>query len=134
MSSSENIFGDVIYSYTREQAIADGELVDVTDAEGGAREAGFKFPTALTRALWNRIEAIPTSREGIESITGRLWDVCYMSMCAAKRVRDQSTSNVYAQLLMGAKGDRKRKITILINVGPGDNAEPVITIGFPEDF
>jgi hypothetical protein len=38
---------DLIHSYSRAEAIADGVLVDVTPV---AREAGIRFPVALTRA------------------------------------------------------------------------------------
>jgi hypothetical protein len=58
----------VISSYTRAQAIADGELVDVSTI---AREAGFRFPTAITRALWADIAAIPAERP-LEDLQGRL--------------------------------------------------------------
>ena len=40
---------NVVYSYSRAQAIADGVLVDITDA---ARVAGFKVPTVLTATLY----------------------------------------------------------------------------------
>src|SRR6185437_8267129 len=43
-------FGEVIYSYTRAQAIADGVLVDVSET---AKEAGFKYPVALTRMVFD---------------------------------------------------------------------------------
>lgn len=56
-NSLTEIFGEVIYSYTRAQALEDGELVDVTET---AREAGFKLPFAVSRALWNVIETIPS--------------------------------------------------------------------------
>jgi len=39
---------NVIYSYTRAQAIEDGMFVDVTET---AKEAGFKYPVAITRNL-----------------------------------------------------------------------------------
>lgn len=119
---------EVISTYTREQAIEDGELVAIEDE---AREAGFVYPVALTRALFGRIENIPTSRVGIEDIAGRLWDVLWMARCAGRR---STGSTFHFQLLMGAKGTRTRKITLRADCGPGDNGEPVITIGFPEDF
>lgn len=43
------IFGEAISTYTRAQAIEDGVLVDVSEI---AKEAGFKFPVAVTRAAW----------------------------------------------------------------------------------
>ena len=36
---------DVIYTYTREQAIEEGVLIDVSEM---ASEAGFKWPVAVT--------------------------------------------------------------------------------------
>jgi hypothetical protein len=36
---------DVVYSYTRKQAIKDGVLIDVTKQ---AKETGFKVPVAIT--------------------------------------------------------------------------------------
>jgi hypothetical protein len=47
---------DLIYRYTRAQAIADGVLVDVS---GIAQEAGIRFQVALTRAVWERCVTIP---------------------------------------------------------------------------
>ena len=37
---------DIISSYTRADALADGQLIDVTQT---AKEAGFRLPVALTR-------------------------------------------------------------------------------------
>ena len=45
---SESVFGEVIFSYTRAQAIEGGVLIDVTPT---ALEAGFRFPVAATAAL-----------------------------------------------------------------------------------
>jgi uncharacterized protein DUF6573 len=60
----------IISVYTREQAIADGVLMDVSDM---AKEAGFKWPVAVTLAVWNKV-VIPTphdERDG-QSKEGRL--------------------------------------------------------------
>ena len=40
---------DLIHSYSRQQAIEDGVLVDVTAT---AREAGFRYPVALTATVF----------------------------------------------------------------------------------
>ena len=45
MADEDPVFGNVIYSYTRKQAIEDGVLVDITDV---AKEAGIKYPVAIT--------------------------------------------------------------------------------------
>ena len=40
---------EVIYAYTRKDALTDGVQIDVSEV---AREAGLKFPVYLTRAVW----------------------------------------------------------------------------------
>jgi hypothetical protein len=59
--------------YSRAEALADGLLVDVTET---AREAGFLYPVALTRAAWELCVALspPAKRAGNDD-HGRLWDV-----------------------------------------------------------
>lgn len=107
---------EVISTYTRRQAIEDGVLVEI-DADGIAKEAGFVVPVAVTRAVWNLIE--PTEREREEwaqSVEGRLWDVLYFQM----RCRE------------GYRNGRRRQTLKLIS-GPGDEGEHVITIMLSEE-
>ena len=70
---------EVVYSYTRAQAIEDGVLVDVSEM---AAEAGIKFPVALTSAVFGKYVEVP---EGVtcQDVAGRLWDILWMFKCAA---------------------------------------------------
>ena len=65
-------FGPVLSAYTRAQAIEDGFLVDVSET---ACEAGFTIPVAVTRAVWDRLIALPEGYRGFQDERGRLWDV-----------------------------------------------------------
>jgi Family of unknown function (DUF6573) len=47
---------DFVHRYTRAQAIEDGVLIDVSAT---AREAGIRYPVALTSAVWGRCVAVP---------------------------------------------------------------------------
>jgi hypothetical protein len=47
----------LIAAYTREQAIEDGTLVDVSKL---AKEAGFRFPVAMTAAAWLAAVEVPS--------------------------------------------------------------------------
>ena len=49
IKTNESPFGEVIYAYTRKQAIADGVQIDVTKT---AQEAGIKFPAFITRGVF----------------------------------------------------------------------------------
>jgi hypothetical protein len=125
--------GDLIYSYSRAQAIADGVLVDVTmEAGPDGMLGGFAIPVAVTAALWSAIEAIPAGLAGIADPKGRLHDVLWMAALAARRHRGDSSCPFLVHL--PSCGTRKRTRELLLHVGPGDHGEPVATIGFPEDL
>ena len=76
---------EIISTYTRAQAIEDGMLVDVTET---AREAGFRYPVAMTSAAWSDCVAWTdedTQRQAPQDESGRLWDVLWMAKQAARR-------------------------------------------------
>lgn len=126
------IFGEVIFAYTRTQAIADGVLVDVTET---AREAGFKHHTVVTQKLWADICEIP-SKYSYESKEGRLWDVLWMGRMAAGRAALGQSELTYELTLHTRNLDHHydQMIELMLHIGPGDQGEPVITIGYVEDF
>ncbi len=49
-NNNESPFGEVIHSYTRAQALADGVQVEVSKV---AAEAGIRFPVFLTRTVYD---------------------------------------------------------------------------------
>jgi hypothetical protein len=126
---------DLIYAYTRSQALADGVLVDVSKM---ALEAGFRYPTAITADLHARIT--PNEREKTlgQSYEGRLWDVVFLASFAARRSGTQDRCCFEVSLFEADETPpnrtHHRALSLWMVVGPGDQGEPVITIGFPEDF
>ena len=60
----------VIHSYTKENAIEDGALVDVTEQ---AKETGIILPTVITDHLHRVLEEIPQRSTG-QDWRGRLHD------------------------------------------------------------
>lgn len=63
--------------YTRQQAIDDGVLIDVSDTSE-AREAGFKIPIAITASV-RALCLIPEGLGGIQDYKGRLWDTLWLA-------------------------------------------------------
>lgn len=120
---------EVIYQYSREQALADGVLVDVSKV---GKEAGIKYPIAVTEALW-RSYIIPSNElESVgQSIDGRLWDVLFLFTFYARKV---STPEFQYKclFLMNPSGSPELK-SIKAHIGPGDQGEPVITLMLPEE-
>ena len=119
----------VIYTYSRQQAIDDGVLIDVTSC---AKEAGFKLHTCIGDNLYNQY-IIPTKEmeDAGQSIQGRLWDVFVMLRLTIRHHKDESRI-LFDVLFLMASG-RMEQVTILAVVGPGDTLEPVLTICLPED-
>lgn len=93
-------FGEVIFSYTRAQAIEDGELVDVSKL---AREAGIKFPVAVSRAVWARYCEVPDGTVG-QDVNGRTWDVVWMFRAVARRF-DGAELSFKLHVAMPDRGD-----------------------------
>ena len=81
MNTNESPFGEVIFSYTRKQAIADGFQVDVSTV---AAEAGIRFPVFLTRTVFDSFVTVPEGVTGQDE-AGRLWDVVWMLRFAILR-------------------------------------------------
>ena len=128
-------FGPVIYSYTRAQAIADGVLVDVTEM---AKGAGFHLPVAITEALENRLSPTRVDQNLGQDYDGRLWDVLWLAAFTIK-LADRGTDTVNFTVALQETDTKSRQPqTIELHIravcGPGDDGEPVVTIGFPEDF
>jgi hypothetical protein len=130
--SDESPFGEVIYAYTRAQAIADGVLVDVSTV---AREAGIIFPVALTRAVWEKCVTIPCHVRNQDE-EGRLWDVLWM-LFAAIRVGRSGAQTLRYQLYVRSHNrpqlTRRDLVTLKAECGRGDAGEPVLTVMLPDE-
>jgi len=117
---------DIISTYTRAQAIEDGVLVDVSEM---AKEAGIKYPVAVTARVWGEvITPDERSRPYGQSETGRLWDVLMVFRYMAKNV---TATQLLFKVIFIMKERQRRTITLKALAGPGDHGEPVITIMFP---
>ena len=114
---ARELFGELIYSYTRAQALADGVLVDVS---AHAHRAGIKYPTACTASVWSLIDCIANSDsdELAGIVRGVRADAVLRELLAAIR-KARGTDRVHFQALGAA---------LWAQCGPGDTAAPVITI------
>ena len=121
---------NVIYSYTRAQAIEDGVLIDIT---ADAQAHGFKVHTVITDNLYRQYVEVPTGldRSYGQSSAGRLHDLLTLAMFAARS--SKGTDRVYFKVSFLMGPGRSETVDIIAHIGPGDNAEPVLTIMLPED-
>lgn len=115
---------DVIFRYTRAQALEDGVLVDVTEM---ARECGFRIPVAVTARVWAEVVVPPEdARSCGQSEAGRLWDV--LSVLRAMISRSGRGTDTLLYEILVADGRRRRTVKLKSICGPGDRGEPVLTI------
>ncbi len=127
----EDLFGPPIHTYSRAEAIEDGILIDVTET---AKEAGIKYPVAVTAELYNYIEPTETEQEQGQDLQGRLWDTLYLFTLAARKTEGPLMQ--YCVNYVREQPDRTVKtetITIKAVIGPGDTPEPVITLMLPHE-
>ena len=120
---------NLIFSYTRAQAIEDGVLIDVT---AQAQEAGFKIHTVVTDNLFHTYIEPPAGLEGEgQSVGGRLRDVLIVLRTAI--LGQSATDYLELDVLFLMAPARRERVRIIALVGPGDHGEPVMTIMLPGD-
>ena len=123
----------MVSSYTREQALADGVLHDVS-AE--SRRFGFKIPVAVTDTVWRGyVEATPELVEYGQSTAARLDDVLavlFFTIKAMPKDADNSRMTFQVKFLMDTN-ETYEEPELIAHIGPGDTWEPVLTIMLPED-
>lgn len=131
-----------IHTYSRFRAIADGVLVDADSLEEDfAKQAGFKVPVALTAGAWadtvawsETVEEMKPHGTGQDE-KGRLWDVLTMARYAASRTDGTERRLTFQVLRIPAEGRRTTPTLadLVMEIGPGDLGEPVMTIMLPHE-
>lgn len=118
---------DVIFAYTRAEALVDGVLRNLSEL---AKEAGIKFPTAITAAAWAAVIEPPDDCPD-QSSEGRAWDVLQLLRWQAMKAgtSDRIDYLVRVQTSPGAWRD----VALKALVHPGDSGEPVISIMLPHE-
>ncbi len=119
---------NVIFAYTRKEAIADGVLVDVTET---AKEAGIRFPVAITGTAYGKYVTVPEGVTGQDE-RGRLWDILWMLRDAVRRSRWEASTILYSLLVQNDEGEPK-PVTLKAVCGPSDDASPCITVMLPDE-
>jgi hypothetical protein len=121
---------DLIHCYTRADALRDGVLIDVSAT---AREAGFKYPVALTAAAWAKCVTVPPGLV-CQDEAGRLWDVLTMLHFAVGRQSDGAREVRFA---LQVRNDNREPTSPLVRLkavcGPDDDGAPCLTVLIPDE-
>ena len=120
----------IVSLYTRAQAIADGFLVDVSDM---AKEAGFKWPVAVTRAVWDKIVTpTPDDAQQGQSEDGRLWDVLWMARLAVKANKDDRDFVLFQVFVLCDWKHQEVTLKLVLNL-ESPKGGPCLTVMLPEE-
>ncbi len=122
---------DMVYKYTRTQAIADGFQIDVTKT---AQEAGIRFPVFITRGVYEQCVAVPPGVTGQDE-AGRLWDVVWMLRFAIIRAKPGATRLTVALYVRNSDKHPARLTTLRATAGAVDidDPAPAITVMLPDE-
>ena len=110
-------------------------LVDVSRM---AKETSFCIPVAVTAAAWEDCivwRESDNARQTYQDQSGRLWDVLFMAVYAAKACAsggDRFQFQLYRVARDGCSTE-PTPMTLKLMVGPGDEGEPVTTILLPNE-
>jgi hypothetical protein len=119
---------DLIHTYSRAEALADGALVDVTPT---AEEAGIKYPVALTRAVWGLYVQVPEGVHGQDE-SGRLWDLLWVLRHDIHKA-NPGTAVILYQVYVRNDNRKPRPVTLKAVCGPDDDAFLCITLMLPDE-
>jgi hypothetical protein len=120
--TSENPFGETIYSYTRTQAIEDGVLVDLSRVDSIKQH--WKLPVACTSTVWAIIEE--ALRREDQDVSGICHDISTMAKLAV-RGTDNTEQVCFKVIVVGRTHELK------LHIGSGDTTAPVLTLILPNE-
>ena len=123
-------FGEVIFAYSRAQAVADGVQVEVSKV---AAEAGIRYPMFLTRAVYDAYVTVPPGVTAQDE-AGRLWDVVWLTRFAILRAKP-GTNRVPVALYVRNDNHRAKLVKLIAQCGPLDidDPQPAITVAMPDE-
>ncbi len=121
---------DIIHSYTRRQAIADGVLLDVTDQ---AKEAGVTLPVAFTATAWHQFVI-----RGVEILevdyAKHLRDVFEtIQIAVEKNFSGRPCFRCFVDTSEPRNAARFHLVFFRMITGPDDDWNPCVTVMMPEE-
>lgn len=134
MDELTEIFGEVIFTYTRKQAIADGYQTRLEGEHAElARQAGWKVPVYITSGVRKMIDQAVASERHCNDYNGVLWDILWMA-CAASRKRQFNDTVIFTVIITGLGRKRHHPLCAQIGATDFDDPTPALTIMLPEDM
>ena len=113
---------DLIHSYSRVQALADGVLVDVSPL---ARLLGFRYPMAVTAGVYAAVTTGVTSEAALQGRMDRMLRA--LPEAVRQGAADEDTIEFTVALTP------QLSLSLRSSIGPGDTPDPVLTVLLPDE-
>jgi hypothetical protein len=128
IGDNDSPFSEIIYRYTRADALRDGLQVDVTTT---AKEAGIRFLVFLTYGVHQSCVVVPKGVTGQDE-AGRLWDILWVLRHAMKQA-EPGQCQISFDVLVRNDNFGPRLAMLEAVCGPLDlhDPRPAITIMLP---
>ncbi len=127
---------DLIYSYTRKQALADGEQVDANIGDlAEVTRQHFRYPVYMTRSVFAIMERAcsPESNKRWGNDARGVWhDICTMAV-RQMRQHPQGDRAFFQVIITGAGRNKLWEMLAVCGATDIDDAHPCICIMLPED-
>lgn len=130
VTSSPSEAAPIIHPVSRQQAIREGLLVDLTPQ---ARAIGFHLPVACTQAVWSKWIVPPSNTRRLDQCESvRTEEMLWMIACAIRRARHREPTDrlAFKVIFLRAPGDQQ-VAELKAVCGYGDAGEPALTVMLP---
>lgn len=127
---------EVIYSYTRNDALNDGVFVDITEL---AKEAGFKIPVAITQG----INTLLNEKIEGQDFTGRAWDMFTILLFEINRMKEPDNFIEFEPVFVRASNvkylpsyEKFKPVPVKLwaVIEPNDDSSPGMNIMLPSEY
>lgn len=130
-SQPEPLFtnANIVFTYTRAEAIADGVLVDLS-ANFPVDTRMFKWNVCCTEAVWNLIESAAETDNCEVGVY--VWDVCFMAFEMISHVQNPDHPELFYKVCLPITSPAKQ---LKIVAGPVSHEDPTpcLTIMLPHE-
>ncbi len=120
---------DLIYIYSRKQALEDGVQVDANIGDlAEVTRQHFKYPVFLTRTVYDLMERAVNNRKWLNDWKGVWHDICWMCRQSVRGLPQGENTAVFQVIIRGAGKKSLYTMKAVCEAKDFDNAQPVITI------
>ena len=96
-----------------------------------AREAGLRWPMAVSPAVWEIIQDIPPGSG--QTIRGRVWDILWILSMLIRLRKAGAGDSVHFSVRMDRGSSRTRNLDLRAVIGPDGDAQDLLTLKLSEE-